>query len=161
MDIAEKLNTLCINKHVTIATSESCTAGSIASKICSVSGSSFFFAGGIIAYQNRIRENLLTIPNKILNQSDAVSATVAEKMAYNTRVKFGVDFCISSTGFAGPTGGNADFPVGTIFLAISSIEKTISKRLNILSPNRSDFMLQAVNSALSFLYDEIKKQRLK
>ena len=92
-----------------------------------------FFAGGIIAYQNRIKENLLTIPNNILNQSDAVSATVAEKMAYNTRVKFGVDFCISSTGFAGPTGGNADFPVGTIFLGISSIEKTISKRLNILS----------------------------
>ena len=71
------------------------------------------------------------------------------------------DFCISSTGFAGPNGGNADFPVGTIFLGISSIEKTISKRLNILSSKRSDFMLQAVNSALSFLYDEIKKQRLK
>lgn len=161
MDIAEKLNIFCIDKDITIATSESCTVGSIASKICSVSGSSFFFAGGIIAYQNRIKENLLSIPNKVLSQSNAVSATIAEEMAYNTRVKFGVDFCISSTGFAGPTGGNSDCPVGTVFMGISSINKTISKRFNILTTKRSDFLLQAVNSALIFLYDEIKKQRLK
>ena len=85
------------------------------------------------------KKNLLTINNNILNQSDAVSATVAEKMAYNTRVKFGVDFCISSTGFAGPTGGNADFPVGTIFLEFHLLKKLFLKDL-IYCAKRSDLL---------------------
>ena len=121
------------NKSISIA--ESCTGGNISNVITSVPGSSQYFLGGIIAYSNDIKINYLDVDKGILNKYGAVSKEVAEQMAKNVRIRFKSSIGISSTGIAGPSGGTKEKPVGTIWIAFSDKQKTISKKL-ILTKRR-------------------------
>jgi nicotinamide-nucleotide amidase len=142
---------------VSIATAESCTAGLLASKITSISGASTFLKGGIIAYQNDAKINILGVSKSLIQDKSEVSLEVVEQMAESVRNKFSSDFSIATSGYAGPTGGSEANPLGTVFFAISSKEKTISKRL-VFTGDRESIVMQAVIKGVEFLMEELKNQ---
>ena len=142
-----------LNKTVSVA--ESCTGGNISNLITSVPGSSNYFIGGIIAYSNEIKINSLGINEDILNKYGAVSKEVAEEMAKNVKNKFNSSIGISSTGIAGPSGGTKEKPVGTIWIAFSDNEKTISKKLILTQRRDVNTVLTTINS-LNLLRKNLK-----
>ncbi len=103
----------------TIATAESCTGGLIGSRLTSVPGSSDYVAGGIVAYADAVKHELLGVDAALLRSEGAVSAAVAEAMAVGVRQRLGADVGVSVTGIAGPGGGSADKPVGLVFSAVA------------------------------------------
>ena len=158
MSLIQQLHNLCVEKDISISTAESCTAGLLASKITSLPGASFFFKGGIISYQKDVKINLLNISSLIINEKTEVSFEVVEKMAIAVRNKLPSDFSVSTSGYAGPEGGGNINPVGTVFIAISSNNKTISERF-IFSGDRESIINQCVFKGLELLIREIKKYR--
>jgi len=152
----QQLHDLCVEKNMSIATAESCTAGLLASKITSIAGASSFFKGGIIAYQNNVKINLLGVSQSIIKEKTEVSSEVVEQMAEGVRNRFLADFSISTSGYAGPTGGTELNPIGTIFIAIASKERIVSKRF-VFAGVRESIVNQATASGLRFLVSEIKK----
>jgi len=114
-------------KGKTLSTAESCTGGKISSMITSVPGSSSYFAGSVVSYSNKIKEDLLDVDAEIIKSYGAVSKEAVQKMAENVREKFQTDYSISVSGIAGPGGGSEEKPVGTTWICVSSREKTISK----------------------------------
>ena len=101
---------------LTVATAESCTGGLVANLITDVSGSSNYMIGSVVAYHNRIKEQLLDVPKPILEKHGAVSEPVARLMADGIRRLFNVDIGLSTTGIAGPTGGTPEKPVGLVYM---------------------------------------------
>ena len=154
----QQLHDLCVEKNMSIATAESCTAGLLASKITSISGASSFFKGGIIAYQNNVKINLLGVSQSIIKEKTEVSSEVVEQMAEGVRDKFLADFAISTSGYAGPSGGTILNPVGTVLIGISSNNKTISKRF-LFKGDRESIINQCVITACRFLLKELKNNK--
>ena len=97
---------------------ESCTGGLLASRITDVPGASDYFLGGVVAYQNEVKEKLLAIPKEILVADGAVSEKTACGMARGCRKLFGSDIGVSITGIAGPTGGTDKKPIGLVYVAV-------------------------------------------
>ena len=116
----------CINKNLIITTAESCTGGMISSAIVHINGSSKIFKSSIIVYSNDMKSKLLNIPNDLITKNGAVSEIIAFKMAKNSLEILNTDLSIAVTGIAGPTGGNADKPVGLVWIAIGSKQKIIT-----------------------------------
>lgn len=108
-----------------LATAESCSGGLIGHKLTSVSGSSNYFAGGVIAYSNDLKKKLLGVDAGILAKYGAVSSPVAKAMADGIRAKTSADIGLSVTGIAGPTGGTQEKPVGTVFIGLSTPGETV------------------------------------
>ena len=106
---------LYANKE-TIGTAESCTGGRIAESVISVPGASNYYKGGIIAYTNEVKENILGVSHDVLEEQSAVCEEVAKQMVVGACNALNCTYAISSTGIAGPTGGTADIPVGTIWI---------------------------------------------
>ena len=157
MSLLNNLKQLCIEKGVSIAVAESCTAGLIASKLTALPGSSSFFKGGIVAYQNEIKTKILEVSQSIIDEKTEVSAEVVKQMAQSILEKFDTNFAIATTGYAGPAGGTNKNPIGTVFIAISSVVGVVVSRFVFLG-DRQSVVNQASESALSLLYNEIKKQ---
>jgi len=129
MDKLEKqVYNLLIRNKLTLATAESCTGGLVSNIITNASGSSRFFLLGIIAYSNQAKISLLKIPAAVIAKSGAVSAEVARLMAGSVRKLAKSDFGLGITGIAGPQGGSAAKPVGTVFIAVDSARKRICRR---------------------------------
>jgi nicotinamide-nucleotide amidase len=108
-----------------LVTAESCTGGLIGHKITTMPGSSNYFAGGVIAYSNDLKEKLLGLDPTLLEEHGAVSSEVARAMADGIRTKTGADIGVAVTGIAGPTGGTPEKPVGTVFIGFSTPDETI------------------------------------
>ncbi|HEV3116870.1 MAG TPA: competence/damage-inducible protein A [Gemmataceae bacterium] len=106
-------------KRSTLATAESLTGGLVAHRICRVPGASNWFRGGIVAYANEIKEELLGVPKPLLDEFGAVSPQVAEAMAVGCRARFKTDLAVSTTGIAGPGGGTAEKPVGLVYAGLA------------------------------------------
>jgi len=134
----------------TIATAESCTAGLLSSLLTRFSGSSRYFILGLATYSNKVKENILKIPAAIIRKKGAVSQEVALLMAKNVRKLAKADLGVSLTGIVGPTGGSPRKPVGTVFIALSSKNKTICKKF-IFKGNRSAIRKQAALKVLQLL----------
>ena len=158
MSLLNNLQQLCIEEGVSVAVAESCTAGLIASKLTTVSGSSSYFKGGVIAYQNEIKTKILGVSQSIIDEKTEVSAEVVKQMAQSVLGKFDADFAIATSGYAGPTGGTNKNPIGTVFIAIASAIGVVVSRF-IFSGNRQSIVNQSSESALDLLYTEIKKQQ--
>ena len=157
MSLLNNLQQLCIEKGVSIAVAESCTAGLIASKLTSLPGSSSFFKGGVVAYQNEIKTKILGVRQSIIDEKTEVSVEVVNQMAKSVLEKFDANFAIATTGYAGPAGGTNKNPIGTVFIAIASVVGVVVSRFVFLG-DRQSVVNQASESALSLLYNEIKKQ---
>jgi PncC family amidohydrolase len=157
MSLLNNLQQLCIEKGVSIAVAESCTAGLIASKLTALPGSSSYFNGGVVAYQNEIKTKILGVSESIIDEKTEVSVEVVNQMAKSVLEKFDANFAIATTGYAGPAGGTNKNPIGTVFIAIASVVGVVVNRFVFLG-DRQSVVNQASESALSLLYNEIKKQ---
>ena len=140
---------------MSIAVAESCTSGIIASKITSVSGSSSYFKGGVIAYQNEIKTKLLGVSEDLIDQNTEVSAEVVSQMAKAVRESFFADYSVATSGYAGPTGGTLNNPIGTVFIAISNLINTEVNRF-VFKGSRESIVDQASEKALELLCYAIK-----
>jgi len=148
-------NLLKEKKH-TLSIAESCTGGNISKMITSISGSSSFFNGSLVTYTNKSKSHLLYVNEQVIEKHGAVSQEVVEQMAKNVRVKFDSDYGISTSGIAGPTGGTLEKPVGTVWIAVASEKKVISKKLN-LGYNRERNIHVSSLSVLNLLRLELIK----
>lgn len=133
------------DRNFKIATAESCTGGALASKIVSVAGSSTYFEGGIVSYSYDLKTNELGVPMELLLQKGAVSEEVVKIMAESVRKRYRTDIGISASGIAGPDGGTPDKPVGTVWIAYSDANKTITKKLQLGSNRENNIQLTVVN----------------
>lgn len=124
-------------RGMTIATAESCTGGLLAKRITDVAGASDVFEMGAVTYANRIKEQVLGVSAKTLEQYGAVSPETAREMAEGIRKAAGSDIGIGITGIAGPGGGSAEKPVGLVYIAMSTAEKTVVCRKSTGSRVRS------------------------
>lgn len=116
------------NAGATLSTAESCTGGYIASKITSVPGSSAYFLGSVVAYDNEIKKNWLGVPASDIEAHGAVSEQVVTAMAEGVKQKMGTTYAIATSGVAGPDGGTAEKPVGTVWIAVSGPDGTLAKK---------------------------------
>lgn len=107
------------DRALTMSVAESCTGGLVAHLMTNVPGSSVYFIGGVIAYDNRVKEQLLQVQTDTLNLHGAVSEPVALQMAISACALFDTDFALSITGIAGPGGGTVDKPVGLTYVALA------------------------------------------
>ena len=152
------LHDLCLSMEVSIAVAESCTSGLVASKLTLKSGSSSFFKGGVIAYQNEIKTEVLGVSQDLIDAKTEVSAEVVCQMAEGVRKSFSADYSIATSGYAGPSGGTNNNPIGTVFIAISSSGSTEVERF-VFSGNRQVIVSQASEKSMELLYSAIKKQK--
>ncbi|MEZ4923704.1 MAG: competence/damage-inducible protein A [Crocinitomicaceae bacterium] len=141
---------LLLEKNKTLGTVESCTGGAIAARIVSIPGSSKYFKGSIVSYAYEIKHSLVDVPNEDLWEYGAVSKEVIEKMAVGGINKLDVDYCIATSGIAGPDGGTEMKPVGTVWIAIATREKVYSKKFNY-KQNRSRNIESTVVYGLNYL----------
>ncbi len=119
---------LLTSNNMTVSTGESCTGGEIAHLFTSVPGSSAYFKGSVTAYANEAKTKILGVEAKLIDDNGAVSEAVVRKMAEGVRELFKTDYSISTSGIAGPDGGNELKPVGTVWIAVASAKGTISER---------------------------------
>ena len=124
MNIAELVLEKAKNKKCTFAFAESCTGGLTSSKITDLPGSSAVFHGGIISYDNSVKENVLKVKTETLKNFGAVSIECAAEMARGARELLNTDFAVSITGIAGPTGGSPEKPKGTVAIGFASKDKS-------------------------------------
>lgn len=124
VSVAELVFEKAKNKKCTFAFAESCTGGLASSKITDLPGSSAVFHGGIISYDNSVKEKVLKVKSETLKNFGAVSIETAIEMARGARELLGVDFAVSITGIAGPTGGSPEKPKGTVAIGYASKEKS-------------------------------------
>lgn len=129
--IEEALVSSLREKGMTIATAESCTGGLIGERITAISGASAVYLGGFVTYTNEAKMKLIGVRAETLDAHTAVSAETAIEMARGARERLSADIGISSTGYAGPTGGTDADPVGTVYVAISSEKGETVKRLSL------------------------------
>lgn len=118
---------LLLDRHLTLATAESCTGGLAANWITNVPGSSAYFRGGVIPYNNELKINLLQVPKAMLDKYGAVSAEVAEAMAFGVRQLIQADIGAAATGIAGPGGGSAEKPIGLVYIAVADTTGACSR----------------------------------
>ena len=136
-DLNQLVYDLCKIKCISISVAESCTSGLIGSSLSQIPGSSNFFLGGIICYSDLSKINLLGISPDLINEKSSVSEDVFFEMAKNVRNKFSSDFSIATTGYAGPTGGTEDNPVGTVFITINSSKDSITEKYYLVVIEKS------------------------
>ena len=128
MSLEEQLGDELRKRKLTIAVAESCTGGLLGSRITDVAGSSEYFLGGVIAYQNGVKEALLHVPHGVITSHGAVSSETAEAMAVGCRDLFKSDIAVSITGIAGPSGGSDEKPVGLTYIGLATERGVISRR---------------------------------
>ena len=114
-------------RGATIATAESCTGGKLASLLNKHAGSSAFYFGSIISYDNSVKEHLLGVPEEMIKAHGVVSEEVVRVMAESVRKQIGTDYAIATSGIAGPTGGSKEKPVGTVWIAWATPEGTTAE----------------------------------
>jgi nicotinamide-nucleotide amidase len=141
---------------VRLAVAESCTGGLIGTRLTEIPGSSDVFVGGVIAYDNAAKRELLGVPSSMLEEHGAVSEPVARIMADNVARRFGVAAGISVTGIAGPGGGTQAKPVGTVWLACT-LNGELESRRSLFPGSRHEIRARAAQAALLLLYRRLTK----
>lgn len=148
--IEQTIGLLLKGMDATLSTAESCTGGYIAHKLTSVPGSSGYFTGSIIAYDNKIKINELGVATNTILSFGAVSKQCVIEMANGIRSRFGTTYGIATSGIAGPDGGTADKPVGTVWIAVASDNNCIAKSFN-MGNNRERTIQRTALTALEML----------
>ncbi|TNF30811.1 MAG: nicotinamide-nucleotide amidohydrolase family protein, partial [Bacteroidetes bacterium] len=140
--------------NCTLSTAESCTGGLIAHRITSISGSSDYYIGSVVAYSNRIKTDGLGVDKAAIEKFGAVSEEVVRQMADGVRSRFGTDYAIATSGIAGPNGGTDEKPVGTVWIAVAGPEGTIAKKY-LFGHDRQRNIEISCNTALNMLRKQL------
>lgn len=148
--IAEILLAKVREHGYTLGCAESCTGGRIASAITAIAGCSDIYHGGIVSYSNEVKHNILGVPQEALDSEGAVSRPVVEAMAEGAAKRLACDCAVSTSGIAGPGGGTAEKPVGTVWIAART-PKAHCSALFHFSGNRATVTASATNAAMLML----------
>jgi nicotinamide-nucleotide amidase len=149
---AAALVALCKAKGLRVATAESCTGGLVAGAITAIPGASAVFTHGFVTYANAAKTQMLGVPEALLEAHGAVSAEVAAAMASCARQKSGADLAIATTGIAGPNGGTAEKPVGTVWFGLAT-PRGVTTYHHIFPGNRDEVRSASVDFALALLQE--------
>ena len=149
---ALRLGRALLVRRARVATAESCTGGWIAKALTDVPGSSQWFESGVVAYSNSAKDALLGVPGELIAAHGAVSEPVVRAMAEGARAQLGVDLTVAVSGIAGPDGGSADKPVGTVWFAWATPLATTAER-QVFGGDREAVRRQSVALALRRLHD--------
>ena len=144
-------------KGMTLGTAESLTAGLIAATVADVSGASAVLMGGVVSYDPRVKHEVLGVSQEVIDTVGVVSEACALQMADGARKLLKVDVALSATGVAGPTGGTAENPVGTVWLGVSTAEGTIARRFQF-DGDRQSVRRQTVETALRLALDVLSSK---
>ena len=145
---------LLVQRGKTISTAESCTGGRLAAALNAQSGSSAYYMGSVVAYDNSVKTNLLGVSPEILSVDGAVSESTVRQMAEGVRSLIGTDYAIATSGIAGPTGGTADKPVGTVWIAWATPSGTEAQCFHFgAAREREQITQRAVTAALVHLVE--------
>jgi nicotinamide-nucleotide amidase len=155
-NIETALVRLLTQRGLTVSTAESCTGGMLGQRITAVSGASAVYQGGFVTYQNEVKIALLGVDPATIEAHTEVSAETACEMAAGTRARLGTDIGLSTTSYAGPTGGTEENPVGTVFIGIATKDGVTAHRLYYPRKSReyireaaaSRVMLEAVRAVM-------------
>jgi nicotinamide-nucleotide amidase len=143
----------------TISTAESCTGGKIAQTLTAIPGASKYFKGGVVSYDTAVKINVLGIPEGLIKEHTVVSGAVAKAMALSVKDLMKTDYAIATTGNAGPSKGEAESEVGTVFIALATPNEVIVEEYNFGQP-REKVIDRAVVKSLEMLQKEfLKKER--
>ena len=154
--LEEVVGMFLVMKNATIATAESCTGGLIAERLTDVPGSSRYFLSGVICYSNESKMELAGIPPLLLEMQGAVSSEVARGLAEGIRSRAGTTIGVGVTGIAGPGGGSAEKPVGTVHVAVATPDATQERQLS-LPGDRQRIRWWASQTALDMVRRELMK----
>lgn len=152
--LVKEIQRLLVNRHQTLATAESCTGGRIAAALTAVPGSSGYFQGSLVAYQNKVKERFLGVSAETIAQYDVVSREVVEEMVLGACRMFGTDYAIATTGYAGPDGGTEQIPTGTIWIGAGNVEHIDTVCLHETS-TREKNLSHATEEALRLLLNQL------
>ena len=145
-----------IDQNKTLSVAESCTGGMVSERITANSGSSKYFKGSIVSYSTQSKQEVLKIPLEIIENHSVVSKQVAEAMAKGVQRLFKSDFAIATTGNAGPTKGDSNEEVGTVFIAIAGPDYVLSEKFTF-GKGRVRVITKASNKAFELILNEILK----
>ncbi len=145
------------DRRLTLSLAESCTGGLIAKRITDMPGSSAYFCEGVVTYSNEAKMRLLGVSAELLNDFGAVSSECAAAMATGVRTASGSDLGLSVTGIAGPDGGSADKPVGTVFISLAVPDGCQIKRFRF-EGNRDEVRTRTATAALEWLRSYLQEK---
>lgn len=154
--IERVLGKLLTQQNLTISTAESCTGGQIAQILTSVAGASNYFKGSIVSYATETKIAVLGIPEDLIKEHSVVSAAVAKQMAINIKSIMKTDYAIATTGNAGPTKGDSNAEIGTVFIALATPDEVIVEEFNF-GQSREKVIDRAVIKSLEMVRKEILK----
>lgn len=150
MKIEERVGRLLRDKKLTLSTAESCTGGGIAALLTSVAGSSDYFKGAIVAYRNEVKEELLGVSAGTIEQYNVVSEETVKEMVCGAKRTLRTDCAVATTGIAGPGGGDDERPTGTIWIAASCGDRTVTMKQEG-DKGRENNIARAIQTALFML----------
>lgn len=153
--LAEKWGQFLRKKKLKCAVAESCTGGGIAFALTGIAGSSEWFERGLVTYSNVSKQELLSVPENIIQAYGAVSKETAEKMAEGALAKSSVDFAISVTGIAGPDGGSTAKPVGTVWFGFATAMTDTKTTHQYFTGSRDAIRLASIHFILEWGYDTL------
>lgn len=157
--LESSVSILLKENNFSLATAESCTGGKISQLLTEIPGSSHFFQGAIVPYNTRIKVEVMSISKNIIDEHSVVSAEVAKEMALSAQRMFNADYALSTTGNAGPTKGDSEADLGTVFIALATPKEVIVEEFNFGQP-REKVIDRTVNQSLEILRKEILKNLL-
>ena len=151
----EKLANTLLEKQFTLAVAESCTGGMLAQQFTALSGSSKWFECGFVTYSNASKIRLLGVEAHVIDKHGAVSAQVAEQMALGVLNHSDADISVSITGLAGPSGGTAEKPVGTVYIGTALKYEPANSSLHHFSGDRQSIREQTTQAAIAQLWEQL------
>ena len=149
--LAELVHRTLLQRGLTLAVAESCTGGNIASQLTAQAGASAYFKGGVVAYSNEVKKNVLGVQHKTLEVYGAVSEETACEMVQGVRQRLGADVAIATTGIAGPDGGTREKPVGTVWIAVADGDGCFAQLLQHGGSRRQQNIDRATNQAFAMI----------
>ena len=155
--ISREVSQLLWEMEKTVGTAESCTGGRIAEALIAVPGASKYFKGGVVSYVDEIKERLLGVDPQVLAEQTAVCEEVARQMVQGACRTLNTDFAVAATGFAGPTGGTKEIPVGTIWLACGTPDRQVTVKVEE-DHGRDINLAIATNTAMQMFLDFLKSE---
>lgn len=155
--VEAQVHRLLVARGATLAVAESCTGGKLAAKFTAMAGASAYFLAGVVAYANAAKTALLGVDADLIRSRGAVSEEVARAMAEGARRAAGADYALATTGIAGPAGGTGEKPVGTVWIALATPERTVAVRHDC-GTDRGQITDRATIYAVRMLRDELQRK---